>query len=44
LACELNELGIVKVTRKCDELESYEHGWFMMSWNGLGLEHERLWP
>jgi len=43
LACELSELVIVKVAWKCDEWKSYEHGWFMMSGNGLGLEHERPW-
>jgi len=41
LACELSEWVIVKVAWKCDELKSYEHGWVMMSWNGLNLEIER---
>jgi len=23
--------------------KSFMHGWFMMSWNELDLEHERRW-
>jgi len=42
LACELNELVIVKVAWKRDELRSYEHGWVMMSRNELDLETWKL--